>query len=124
MWIPFNPNPKRLHTIDCTVRSICAVTGMDWYSVHDIVCARSRDLCDMPSCDRVWWSVLRDMGFDQRRMLDRCPDCYTVAEFAADNPHGIYVLGPHEHAVAVIDGNWWDTWDSGKTVPTYYFRRD
>lgn len=80
-------------------------------------------MCDMPSADRVWWAVLGDLGFEQRRLMNTCPDCYTVSDFAQDNQRGAYILGPHEHAVAVINGDWWDTWDSGNTVPTYYFRR-
>ena len=122
-WREFNPNPAGLHVGDCTVRAICAVTGLDWYTVHDELCGLSRDMADMPSADRVWWELLRQYGFTRRRMIDRCPDCYTVADFAADHPEGIYILGPHEHAVAVISGDWWDSWDSGMTVPTYYFRR-
>ena len=77
----------------------------------------------MPSADRVWWALLEQMGFARKKMIDRCPECYTVEQFAFDHPRGIYILGPHEHAVALIDGNWWDSWDSGLTVPTYYFRR-
>ena len=104
MWVKFNPNPKKLTVGDCTVRSIC-------------------DMADMPSADRVWWALLEQMGFARKKMIDRCPECYTVEQFAFDHPRGIYILGPHEHAVALIDGNWWDSWDSGLTVPTYYFRR-
>lgn len=122
-WREFNPNPAGLHVGDCTVRAICAVTGLDWYTVHDELCGLSRDMADMPSADRVWWELLRRYGFERRRMIDRCPDCYTVADFAADHPEGIYILGPHEHAVAVIFGDWLDSWDSGATVPTFYFRR-
>ena len=83
----------------------------------------SGDMADMPSADRVWWSLLEQFGFRQKRMIDRCPDCYTVADFCEDHPRGIYILGPHEHAVAVIHGDYWDSWDSGQTVPTYFFRR-
>lgn len=75
----------------------------------------------MPDRNRSWWAFLRAIGFTQFRLLDTCPNCYTVADFARDHPRGRYVLGPHEHAVAVIDGDWWDSWDSGDTVPTYYF---
>jgi hypothetical protein len=96
---------------------------MDWNTVHKALCDLSGDMADMPSADRVWWTLLGQLGFEQKRMIDRCPDCYTVRDFAADHPRGIYILGPHEHAVAVISGNWWDSWDSGLTVPTYYFRR-
>ena len=123
MWIEYNPNPKKLHVGDCTVRSICAVTGLDWHTVHKALCDLSGDMADMPSADRVWWALLEQMGFSRKKMIDRCPECYTVAQFAYDHPRGIYVLGPHEHAVAVINGDWWDSWDSGNTVPTYYFRR-
>lgn len=123
MWIRFNPNPRGLHVGDCTVRSICAATGADWHRVHDALCALSGEMADMPSADRVWWTLLEKCGFDRQRMIDRCPECYTVRDFCEDHPKGIYVLGPHEHAVAVIDGDYWDSWDSGNTVPTYYFTR-
>lgn len=76
----------------------------------------------MPSADRVWWELLRRHGFRQVK-LPGCPECYTVAEFSRDHPRGVFVLGPNEHAVAVVDGDWWDSWDSGRTVPTYIFRR-
>lgn len=123
VWKKWNPNPLGLNVGDCTIRSICAVTGQSWYAVHDQLCALSRDMGDMPSADRVWWELLRRYDFTRRRMIDRCPECYTIADFAFDHPHGVYVLGPREHAVAVIEGDWWDSWDSGGTVPTYYFRR-
>ena len=121
MWRPFQPNPQGLLTNDCTVRAVCAVTGMDWYAAHDALCYLSRELADIPSTNRVWWTFLGGIGFRRMALPNTCPDCYTVEKFAADHPAGAYVLGPWEHAVAVIDGDWWDAWDSGQTVPTYYF---
>jgi hypothetical protein len=103
------------------VRAICAVTGLPWSTAHDALCVLSGELFDMPSTNRVWWTFLRGIGFEQMLLPNVCPDCYTVEDFARDHPKGKYVLGPYEHAVAVIDGDWWDTWDSGKTVPMYYF---
>jgi hypothetical protein len=96
---------------------------MDWRTAHKALCDLSAELSDMPSADRVWWTFLEQIGFSRKRLIDRCPDCYTVADFARDHPKGVYILGPHEHAVAVIDGDWWDSWDSGNTIPQYYFRR-
>ena len=124
MWIEYNPNPKKLHVGDGTVRSICAVTGLDWHTVHKALCDLSGDMADMPSADRVWWTLLEQFGFRRKKMIDRCPDCYTVSDFCRDHPNGIYILGPKEHAVATIFGDYWDSWDSGLTVPAYYFRRD
>ena len=118
-----HPNPLGLNVGDCTVRALCAVTGRDWRTMHRMLCDLSREMGDMPSADRVWWELLRRFGYMRYGLVDQCPDCYTVADFAADHPNGKYVLGPHEHAVAVIDGDWWDAWDSGECVPTYYFGR-
>lgn len=122
-WRPYNPNPRGLNVGDCTIRSICAVTGLDWRTVHRFCCALSGWLGDMPSANRVWWTVLRMIGFRRVRLIDRCPDCYTVEDFARDHPRGVYVLGPPEHAVAVISGRYWDAWDSGRTTPSYYFTK-
>ena len=121
MWISYNPNPSRLNVGDCTIRAICAVTGLDWKTVHRDLCDLSEAMSDMPSADRVWWALLERIGFLKQRLIDRCPECYTVRDFCKDHPHGIYVLGPAEHVVAVIDGDYFDSWDSGNTVPTYYF---
>ena len=122
-WKPFNPNPLGLKVGDCTVRAICAVTGLSWDQAHRRQCELAREMADMPSADRVWWELLRKYGFTRQSIIDRCPDCYTVADFARDHPYGDYVLGPKEHAVAVKSGDWLDTWDSGATVPSYYFSR-
>ena len=123
MWRYFNNNPKKLNVGDCTVRALCAATGMDWYTAHKALCDLSADLADMPSADRVFRALLEQFGFSKQRLIDKCPSCYTVADFAREHQRGVYILGPHEHVVAVIDGDWWDSWDSGNTVPTYYFRR-
>lgn len=123
MWQYYNPNPLQLSVGDCTVRAICAATNSSWYDTHKALCDLSRQMGDMPSADRVWWSLLEQIGFSRKKMLDYCPDCYTVKDFCRDHPSGIFILGPHEHAVCIINGNYLDSWDSGDTVPTYYFRR-
>ena len=121
MWIRYNPNPYRLAVGDCTVRAICAATNGSWDDVHKALCELAREMGDMPSADRVWWELLRQIGFTRQKLMDTCPDCYTVKDFCRDHPSGIYVLGPHEHAVTVINGDYFDSWDSGDTIPTYYF---
>lgn len=122
-WARWNPNPKGLNVGDCVIRAICAVTGKSWNYIHEDLCALSREMADLPNADRVWWTYLQHYGFDKKILLDTCPDCYTVRDFSYDHPNGIYILGPQDHAVAVIYGNWYDSWDSGQTIPTYYFRR-
>ena len=49
---------------------------------------------------------------------------YTISDFAADHPSGSYIIGTGEHAVAVVDGNIIDSWDSSKEIPLYYFTKE
>lgn len=46
---------------------------------------------------------------------------YTVGDFASDHPRGRYVLGTGKHAVAIVDGDVIDSWDSRGEIPKYYF---
>lgn len=46
------------------------------------------------------------------------------ADFAREYPHGVYVLGCSGHVLAVIDGKWWDSWDSGAECPIYYWYKE
>ena len=39
-------------------------------------------------------------------------------------PHGTYVLATNNHVVAVVDGNYYDTWDSGDETPIYVWRKE
>lgn len=125
MWQYFNPNPRGNRVGDCTVRALCAVSGADWHTVHKLQSDLARWLGDMPSADVVWWMLLILCGFDRWEIIKPCADgsCYTVADFARDHPRGVFVLGPMAHAVAVINGKYYDSWDSGSAVPTYFFER-
>ena len=80
-------------------------------------------MCDMPSANRVWGEYLKSKGFKKFQMPDMCPECYTVRDFCQHNPHGIFILGTGEHVVCVIEGDYYDSWDSGYEIPIYYFQR-
>ncbi len=41
-----------------------------------------------------------------------------------DYPEGTYIVAMKGHVVAVVDGNYIDTWDSGKANPLYFWRKD
>jgi len=123
MYIPFNPNPKGKFVGDCVIRAIVKATGLPWNKVYEEVTHTGYTLKDMPSSNHVWSSYLRDKGFHRYIIPDSCPDCYTVQDFCYDNPVGTFILGTGTHAVAVVDGNYYDSWDSGDEVPIYYFER-
>lgn len=123
MWIYANPNPCRQEEPDCVVRAISIATGQSWDEVHSDLCMLSGLLCTMPSVNWLWGKYLTDCGFEKFLLPESCPSCVTVREFARHFPSGTYVTATGTHAVAVIDGNYFDIFDSGDETPTYFFRK-
>ena len=121
MWIRWNPNEKRQTGNDCTVRAICKLTGEDWMTAYLGICIAGAMLQDMPSTNAVWGSWLRERGYVRRALPDNCPDCYTVQDFCREHPEGKFLLMLPGHVVAVEDGNYYDTWDSGQETAIYYW---
>ena len=119
----FNPNPYGAKVGDCVIRAICAATGQDWETTYTAVALQGYVLGDMPSSNYVWGEYLRSKGFEKEYLPKQCPLCYTVGEFADSHPDGVYVIGTGDHAVAVIQGEVWDNWDSRNRIVDYFFER-
>lgn len=122
-YINYNPNPLGLSVGDCTVRAISKVIDKGWKDTYLGLVIQGYVMFDMPSANRVWTEFLRSNGFKKRNIPDTCPQCYRVRDFCIDHPIGRYVLGTGEHVIAVIDGDYYDSWDSGAEIPIYYFER-
>lgn len=123
MWIKYNPNPTGRTVGDCAVRAIAKALKIDWETAYLMICKAGYLMGDMPSSDSVWGAVLRQEGFYRRVIPNRCPDCYTVRDFAKDNPIGTYVLGLGGHVATVVNGDLFDSWDSSKEIPIYVWER-
>lgn len=123
-YIPFNANPERNLVGDCVIRAISKITGQDWEKTYIEIALQGFIMHDMPSSNNVWDAYLYTQGFNRRVIPNTCPDCYTVKDFCNDNPRGTFLLATGTHVIAVVDGNYYDTWDSGNEVPIYYYGRD
>lgn len=124
MFEYYNPNPRMNLIGDCVIRAISKLTNMLWEEVYIDVCVQGLEMCDMPSSNSVWGAYLYKKGYRKGIIPNTCPDCYTVKDFCADYPQGKYLLGTGTHAVAVEDGIYYDTWDSGDEVPIYFWRKE
>jgi len=122
-WSWYNPSPTGRNVGDCAVRAVAKALGTDWETAFAMIANNAFQMGDMPSSNSVWGSVLRQNGFMRTGLPQTCPDCYTAEQFAADHPKGIYVLGFGNHVATVVDGIIYDSWDSSKEIPQYYWHK-
>lgn len=123
MYVEFNPNPCKRSTGDCVVRAIAKILGITWKQAYVELTEQGLKDCDIISSNEVWGNFLKNNGFKRYLIPDTCPNCYTVNDFCKDHPYGEYVLATGNHVVAVVDGSYYDAWDSGREVPIFYFKR-
>ena len=123
-WKLWNENPTGRNVGDCAVRAIAVALGVDWETAYALIAEAGYLMGDMPSSNSVWGAVLRQHGFKRAIIPNNCPDCYSAEQFAADRPKGMYVLGFGNHVATVKDGLIYDSWDSSKEVPQYFWWKD
>ena len=122
MWIYANPNPEKKDVPDCVIRAICIALNKPWNEVFDELSEVAANDYSITSDDRVWGHYLWLLGFIPFILPETCPRCVTVKAFAEIFSRGIYIIGTGYHAVAVINGNYYDTWNSGNEVPTFFWK--
>lgn len=116
-----NLNPAKRRVGDCVIRAIAKVMNMSWDDVAIDLSMMMVTEKDIISSNALWGKYLELNGFRRRSLPDTCPSCYTIEDFVREHPVGIYVVATGTHVVAVIDGNYYDTFDSGQEIATYYF---
>jgi len=124
MFIKYNANPVKNIVGDCVIRAISKAMNNDWETVYLEIAMLGLLMHDMPTSNNVWETYLWKNGFRRFNIPNMCPDCYTVRDFCSDNPEGTFVLGTGSHAIAIVDGDYYDTWDSGEETPIYCFRKE
>ena len=123
-WKPYNPSPVGRNVGDCAVRAVSAALGTDWETAYALIALNGYLMGDMPSSNAVWGAVLRQNGYSRYAVPDTCPDCYTIEDFAADHPRGVFVVGTGTHVATIKDGLIWDSWDSSQEIPQYYWTKE
>lgn len=76
----------------------------------------------MPSANAVWGAYLARNGFVKEHLANSCEMEYTISKFTCDNCRGVYVLALSGHVVCAIDGDYFDSWDSGNEIVLYDWR--
>lgn len=124
MYVFFNNNPLGRRTVgDCSVRAVSKALGISWDEAHDLLSDMSKQMGTIMNDNDVISAVLRMNGFHKENLPCTNRHCYTVREFARDNPVGKYVVGTGSHVVCIISGNYFDSWPSGDESIQYFWTK-
>lgn len=124
-FIYYNPNPNKAVVGDCVIRAISKLFDEDWDTTYARISLQGFKMKDMPSSNAVWSECLRQRGFTQNIVSCQFddPPC-TVRSFADKHLKGKYLLFIGGHVVAVVNGDYYDTWDSGDEIPLIYWKEN
>lgn len=130
MYKYYQPNDKDVKDQygDCTIRALSKVLGLSWIETFDLTIPFCREY-QTPNIFNVDVKTERDildkLGFTYYGISNKKGSKRpTVAGFAKEHKKGTYILNVANHVVAVVDGIYYDTWDSGyKSLYGYYEKR-
>lgn len=114
-WHEYNPNPKKKNIGDCSLRAYCAAFGWTWEEAFEKSSEIAKNEALMMDTHKTCEKVMESEGYviDEEFKKSKRKDL-TVNEFALTHPYGTYFLNTHGHLLCVKDGEYWDSWDSGK----------
>lgn len=119
----YNPNPLFKSTGDCVIRAITKILNQSWDMTYWDLCKLGYELGDWGNSNTVWNAYLRSKNFIRRIIPNTCPICYTIKDFCNDFKYGKFILATGNHVVAVVDGDYYDSFNSGSEVPIFYYER-
>lgn len=113
---------------DCQIRALCKALDKEWLEVFDLITpiCREQQVMDIFSCDyNKTKDALKKLGFSYQGVSNKKGTKRpTVKEFAKTHPNGRYICKVAHHVVAVVDGKYYDTWDSGNCSLYGYFIKE
>lgn len=123
MFIYYNANPAKRLVGDCVIRALTVVFNDTWRHIYADLTMMGYFAYDMPNANAIMGEYLTLNGFTYHDIPDTCPECYTIEEFTHDHPYGTFVVATGSHVVAVVNGDYYDTANTGREVPIYYFEK-
>lgn len=120
-YIYANLNPIKRNTNDCVIRALALIMDERWEDVYMELAHEGLALYDTMEANSTWGNYLKRKGYIQDLLPNTCPLCYTLRDFCRDYPHGRYIVATGSHVIGVIDGDFFDTSDSGSEIVTYFF---
>lgn len=125
-WEYYQPNKKDLKDDygDCVIRALTKALGKEWLEVFDELVPISREEQCPYNCKPCYERYILSKGFTYSGISNgKGSKRPTVKEFANSHKNGTYILRVAHHLVTVVDGKYYDTWDSGsKSLYGYWVK--
>lgn len=112
----YQPNKKDIKDKygDCVVRALTKALNKTWLEVYDDLIPIARELQCIPNSKTCYEPYLQQQGLTYQGVSNKRGTVRpTVASFARDHKKGTYIARVANHIVAIVDGHYFDTWDSG-----------
>ena len=78
MWEEYNPNPMSRNVGDCSIRAVAKALDIPWEKAYILIAINGYAMCDMPSSDSVWGSVLRPYPASFRAIIPQRISARTI----------------------------------------------
>ena len=111
----FQPNtldPKN-RAADCVIRSICHAFSLEWENAFDALVGYARKAHCMPNQKKSYEPFLKDRGWVYRSVKNHQLTVQVFSEHRKTPAICHVRCGYGTHMVAVSNGNYYDSWDSG-----------
>lgn len=117
-FIRYTANPKR-ETTDCIIRSVAHATDTPWETVMREFCDIAISLYQMPNNFEVAAEYMDKHNYPEGYVHPNNKP--TVIEFTEKHPTGKYVVLLEDHAMSVVDGDYYDLTDCGSCKVVDYW---
>ena len=112
---------------DCQIRALSKAFNVSWMDAFEMtipICKKYQtpQLFNLPC--KIEQQALAELGFVYQGISNKKgAKRPTIDSFAKDHPEGTYIVNVANHEVAVVDGEYYDTWDSGSCSLYGYYER-
>ena len=128
-YVYFQPNAKDLKDQfgDCQVRALSKALNISWVEAFDLtipICREMQTYTIFGGTCEIGKESLRRIGFTYSGISNKKGSKRpTVDSFAKEHPTGAYIAKVAHHVVAIVDGKYYDTWDSGQKSMYWYYEK-
>lgn len=120
MYIYYDPNPNGYggEYGDCVIRALSKLFSYSWDEAFVQLSIQAYKMKRIMTDNITWGSFLKAHGY----VKEILSETITVKEFCNQFDTGKYALATGSHVVAAINGDYFDSWDSGNEPILYLWR--